>query len=88
MGEFTFWNGPELVAKLRVSIEEFWIGVAYHMPASATCWQKHECGCSLCVKDGRRVPAVNGRGTDMMIVLTPYIARLFAAMMERAEIPA
>mmetsp|Transcript_418 Transcript_418/g.1002 ORF Transcript_418/g.1002 Transcript_418/m.1002 type:complete len:905 (+) Transcript_418:594-3308(+) len=36
----------------------------------------------------KRVPAVNGGGTDRMNVLAPYIARLFAAMMERAEIPA
>ena len=36
----------------------------------------------------KRVPAVNGRGTDRMNVLAPYIARLFAAMMEKAEIPA
>eukprot|EP00983_Pelagomonas_calceolata_P010763 347823-Pelagomonas_calceolata.AAC.1 len=38
----------------------------------------------------KRVPAVNGRGTDRMNVnvLALYIARLFAAMMERAEIPA
>eukprot|EP00983_Pelagomonas_calceolata_P026010 816432-Pelagomonas_calceolata.AAC.1 len=36
----------------------------------------------------KRVPAVNGRGTERMNVLAPYIARLFAAMMERAEIPA
>eukprot|EP00983_Pelagomonas_calceolata_P045374 1139705-Pelagomonas_calceolata.AAC.2 len=36
----------------------------------------------------KRVPAVNGRGTDRMNVLAPYIARLFAVMMEKAEIPA
>eukprot|EP00983_Pelagomonas_calceolata_P018151 569175-Pelagomonas_calceolata.AAC.1 len=36
----------------------------------------------------KRVPAVNGRGTDGMNALAPYIAHLFAAMMERAEIPA
>eukprot|EP00983_Pelagomonas_calceolata_P031418 985548-Pelagomonas_calceolata.AAC.1 len=36
----------------------------------------------------KRVPAVNGRGTERMIVLAPYIARLSAAMMARAEIPA
>eukprot|EP00983_Pelagomonas_calceolata_P060149 1146250-Pelagomonas_calceolata.AAC.1 len=36
----------------------------------------------------KRVPAVNGRGTDRMNVLAPYIALLFAAMMERAEIHA
>eukprot|EP00983_Pelagomonas_calceolata_P125006 1161171-Pelagomonas_calceolata.AAC.17 len=34
----------------------------------------------------RRVPAASGRGTDRMNVLAPYIARLFAAMMEKAEI--
>ena len=36
----------------------------------------------------KRVPAVNGRGTDRINVLAPYVARLFAAMMEKAEIPA
>eukprot|EP00983_Pelagomonas_calceolata_P015911 504554-Pelagomonas_calceolata.AAC.1 len=36
----------------------------------------------------KRVPAVNGSGTDRMNLLAPYIARLFAAMMERAKIPA
>eukprot|EP00983_Pelagomonas_calceolata_P021977 690339-Pelagomonas_calceolata.AAC.1 len=36
----------------------------------------------------KRVPGVNGRGTDRMHVLAPYIARLFAVMMEKAEIPA
>eukprot|EP00983_Pelagomonas_calceolata_P056329 1144547-Pelagomonas_calceolata.AAC.1 len=36
----------------------------------------------------KRVPAVNGRGTDKMNVLAPYIASLFAVMMEKAEIPA
>eukprot|EP00983_Pelagomonas_calceolata_P008349 273089-Pelagomonas_calceolata.AAC.1 len=36
----------------------------------------------------KRVPAASGRGTDRMDVLAPYIARLFAVMMERAEIPA
>lgn len=35
----------------------------------------------------RRVPAVNGRGTDRVNVLAPYVARLFAAMMDKAEIP-
>eukprot|EP00983_Pelagomonas_calceolata_P000174 5642-Pelagomonas_calceolata.AAC.1 len=33
-------------------------------------------------------PAVNGRCTDRMNVLAPYIACLFAVMMEKAEIPA
>jgi len=36
----------------------------------------------------KRVPAVNGRGTEKINVLAPYVARLFAAMMEKAEIPA
>ena len=36
----------------------------------------------------KRVPAVNGRGTDRINVLAPYVARLFAVMMEKAEIPA
>eukprot|EP00983_Pelagomonas_calceolata_P005471 178031-Pelagomonas_calceolata.AAC.8 len=35
----------------------------------------------------KRIPARSGRGTDKMNVLAPYIARLFAAMMENAEIP-
>eukprot|EP00983_Pelagomonas_calceolata_P030278 950041-Pelagomonas_calceolata.AAC.1 len=35
----------------------------------------------------KRVSAVSGRGTDKN-VLAPYIARLFAAMMEKADIPA
>eukprot|EP00983_Pelagomonas_calceolata_P062090 1147131-Pelagomonas_calceolata.AAC.12 len=34
-----------------------------------------------------RFPAGSGRGTDKMNVLAPYIVRLFAAMMEKAEIP-
>eukprot|EP00983_Pelagomonas_calceolata_P084995 1156469-Pelagomonas_calceolata.AAC.9 len=29
----------------------------------------------------------NGRGTERINVLSPYVARLFAAMMEKAEIP-
>eukprot|EP00983_Pelagomonas_calceolata_P002202 74931-Pelagomonas_calceolata.AAC.1 len=36
----------------------------------------------------KRVPAVSGRGTDEMYVLAPYIARLFAVVMEKAEISA
>eukprot|EP00983_Pelagomonas_calceolata_P070964 1150990-Pelagomonas_calceolata.AAC.1 len=32
----------------------------------------------------KRVPAVSGRGTDKINVLAPYIARLFAVMMEKA----
>eukprot|EP00983_Pelagomonas_calceolata_P046419 1140157-Pelagomonas_calceolata.AAC.2 len=35
-----------------------------------------------------RVPAVSGRGTEKIKVLAPYFARLFAVMMEKAEIPA
>eukprot|EP00983_Pelagomonas_calceolata_P116464 1160307-Pelagomonas_calceolata.AAC.8 len=35
----------------------------------------------------KRVPAVNGRGTERFNVLAPYVARLFAAMMEKAENP-
>eukprot|EP00983_Pelagomonas_calceolata_P048527 1141078-Pelagomonas_calceolata.AAC.2 len=35
----------------------------------------------------KRVPAVNGRGTERINVLVPYVARLFAAMIEKAEIP-
>eukprot|EP00983_Pelagomonas_calceolata_P075850 1153183-Pelagomonas_calceolata.AAC.1 len=34
----------------------------------------------------RRIAAADGRGMDRMNVLAPHIARLFAAMMEKAEI--
>eukprot|EP00983_Pelagomonas_calceolata_P001552 52315-Pelagomonas_calceolata.AAC.2 len=37
----------------------------------------------------KRIPAVSGRGTDRSNVLTPYNARLLAAMMEKdIQIPA
>eukprot|EP00983_Pelagomonas_calceolata_P027149 853954-Pelagomonas_calceolata.AAC.2 len=35
----------------------------------------------------KRVPPVNGRGTERINALAPYVARLFADMMEKAEIP-
>eukprot|EP00983_Pelagomonas_calceolata_P108071 1159415-Pelagomonas_calceolata.AAC.6 len=34
----------------------------------------------------KRFPAVNGRGTERINVLAPYVARLFASMMEKVEI--
>eukprot|EP00983_Pelagomonas_calceolata_P021821 683967-Pelagomonas_calceolata.AAC.1 len=36
----------------------------------------------------KRVPAVSGTGTGKINVLAPYIARLFAVMVEKAGIPA
>eukprot|EP00983_Pelagomonas_calceolata_P130484 1161687-Pelagomonas_calceolata.AAC.15 len=43
--KFTLWNNPKLAAKVRVSSEEFGVGISYHQITA--CWQKHEGGRSL-----------------------------------------
>eukprot|EP00983_Pelagomonas_calceolata_P002605 87045-Pelagomonas_calceolata.AAC.1 len=50
VGKFVFWSGPKLAAKMQVSSEDFGIGISYHQ--LTPCWQKHEGGRSLCIKDG------------------------------------
>eukprot|EP00983_Pelagomonas_calceolata_P074738 1152675-Pelagomonas_calceolata.AAC.2 len=51
IGKFTFWNNPKLAAKMRVSSEEFGVGISYLLITAF--WQKHEGGRSLCIEDGR-----------------------------------
>eukprot|EP00983_Pelagomonas_calceolata_P027402 860590-Pelagomonas_calceolata.AAC.1 len=51
IGKFTLWKNPKLTAKMRVSSEEFGVGISYHQITA--CWQKHEGGCSLCIEDSR-----------------------------------